>query len=433
MNLRRSACLVAAPFLLCWPLQAQQFHVVVDAQASSQSLQGSYGADLDASVIGDYDAATNPGGTRTVPGLFGGSGNNAIPMDLGLSGTLSSTQAPLGSFDLDLDRLAGTLVCSNLAVDLLGGGSATSDVSVDLLYSTFRTFAPDSLFPGGIPVTLPLGSQAISQGDLAQTAPAVGTLTPTGTLGQYLFLVSVPASITLTVDVNGSPTPVGPFDTLLPFSGTLDVTGAALSTSLSLNLAVQQTVLDPLPGFQITDIPFPVPTVLPAGGTANLLLNGTVAQGDVNVSWTANLVASGAAGCGFSSYCEVSPNTTGLPGLLAVSGSSTVADANLTLDATQLPTNVFGIFLMSPAQDRIALPAPGSGFLCMGSPFYRFSSQIVFSGAAGAVTFPLDFQNLPQGQTFQAGSTWNFQLWHRDSNPGPTSNTTRAVTVVFCP
>ncbi|HPF15372.1 MAG TPA: hypothetical protein PLJ12_14005, partial [Planctomycetota bacterium] len=99
----------------------------------------------------------------------------------------------------------------------------------------------------------------------------------------------------------------------------------------------------------------------------------------------------------------------------------------------QLPTNVFGIFLMSPAQDRIALPAPGSGFLCMGSPFYRFSSQIVFSGAAGAVTFPLDFQNLPQGQTFQAGSTWNFQLWHRDSNPGPTSNTTRAVTVVFCP
>ena len=30
-----------------------------------------------------------------------------------------------------------------------------------------------------------------------------------------------------------------------------------------------------------------------------------------------------------------------------------------------------------------------------------------------------------------AGETWNFQAWYRDANPGPTSNFTPSVSVLF--
>ena len=43
------------------------------------------------------------------------------------------------------------------------------------------------------------------------------------------------------------------------------------------------------------------------------------------------------------------------------------------------------------------------------------------------------WQNLPNNTTFQVGDSWNFQFWHRDNNPGVTSNTTAGVEVQICP
>jgi hypothetical protein len=30
-----------------------------------------------------------------------------------------------------------------------------------------------------------------------------------------------------------------------------------------------------------------------------------------------------------------------------------------------------------------------------------------------------------------AGETWNFELWYRDNNPGPTSNFSDGLTITF--
>ncbi len=119
---------------------------------------------------------------------------------------------------------------------------------------------------------------------------------------------------------------------------------------------------------------------------------------------------------------------------LIASGSLDVAQQDLTLSVSDLPLNEFGYFLMSPAQGWLTLPAPSQGVLCVGAPFYRLNSfsNILFTGATGSVSLALDFNALPQGQVFLPGSVWNFQLWHRDTNPISTSNTSTGLEVRFC-
>src|SRR6185503_19747846 len=84
--------------LLCAAARAQSFSFQV-AQAQSQvTLDSSFSLALPGSVIGDYDAVNNPGGTRTLPGLFGGSGNQPVPMDITFLTALAHQGAPSGSF-----------------------------------------------------------------------------------------------------------------------------------------------------------------------------------------------------------------------------------------------------------------------------------------------------------------------------------------------
>ncbi|MFT7679088.1 MAG: hypothetical protein ACI8QC_003087 [Planctomycetota bacterium] len=51
----------------------------------------------------------------------------------------------------------------------------------------------------------------------------------------------------------------------------------------------------------------------------------------------------------------------------------------------------------------------------------------------GTVLFQPDLANLPNNVTIQPGDSWIFQYWFRDANPTPTSNTSDAVVVTFCP
>ena len=433
MKFPHALSLVAVLALAMPFAEAQEFAVTLQPASSSSQIGGTYAVDLDTTVRGNFDAVTNPSGTQTRPGLIGGGGNQPIPVDMTVSGPVNHNGPASGTLTARLDRLAGTFACSELDWDLLGGQTAQSDVTLDLLYSTFRTITPNSTFFGGIPVQIPGGTQTIDQLSAVQSAPALGTLTLQGGPDQYAFQVLVPVEVSLTVTFNGAPTPVGPVPAVLPLMGTLQVQGAQVSMSVQVDQMVQQSVQDPLPGFALMDVPLPVPTVLPAGAVANLLLDGTVDQADLDWTIDLDLIASGTAQPGFSSYCEVNPNSTGLLGTLSLAGSLDVMQGDLTLTAQNLPVNVFGIYLMSPAQGRLALAPPAQGILCMGAPFFRFSDAIYFSGPSGSHSFAVPFGNLPQGQVFQAGSTWNFQAWHRDMNPGPTSNLTQAATVVFLP
>ncbi len=413
---------------------AQDLVFLIDPAVSTANVNADTSTALPGTVIGDFDATSNPTGTRTVPGLFGGGGNNAIPMDLALGTSTAFLGLPTGQFGLDFDSVGLTALVHDLDVDLLGGGSADSALILSMLYDTFRSFSPDSLYFGGFPIDVPLASQTLTDFRLLQVGPGVpAVLVPGANTGEFTFATAITAELSFNVDFQGQVTPVGPIPTLLPLAGTLTVTSAGMSAQLDFAQAMQQQILDPAPGFVITDAPLALPTILPPGETANLLLNATIASIDVDLATSVSLVAHSAPDRGFSTYCVANPNSTGFTGELLASGSADVTAANLTLTASRLPNNVNGLFFMS--QSRAEVPIFGSeGILCLGAPQIRFVGNIQNSGNAGAMSFSPDFAQLPQGTVFLPGSTWNFQLWHRDGSPiMTTSNTTNAAEVRFCP
>ncbi len=136
-----------------------------------------------------------------------------------------------------------------------------------------------------------------------------------------------------------------------------------------------------------------------------------------------------------SIYCApVVPNSTGLPGSVSASGSPIAALNDLTVTATDLPPSSFGYFIVSDTQGFVMNPAGSQGNLCVSGDIGRFIGQIQSSGPLGTISVVVDLDQIPQpnGPVMgSAGDAWNFQCWHRDANPGATSNFTNAVEVVL--
>ncbi|MCP3917546.1 MAG: hypothetical protein GY711_18535 [bacterium] len=132
-------------------------------------------------------------------------------------------------------------------------------------------------------------------------------------------------------------------------------------------------------------------------------------------------------------YCDVVPNSLGLEGMLTASGSNAAADNDVTLEATDLPPNQFGYFLVSPIQGFIQ-NVPGSvGNLCLGNPVGRYVQQIQNSGPAGAFSVQIDLTSTPMTPpvAVMPGETWNFQGWYRDFLVFQTSNFTNGYSILF--
>ena len=146
----------------------------------------------------------------------------------------------------------------------------------------------------------------------------------------------------------------------------------------------------------------------------------------------------GGGGGGFGvPYCTAVPNSTGAIGTTRGTGS-TVASANtVTLTAASLPTNSFGFFLTSRTQGFAQTPGGSSGNLCLGGSIGRYvgSGQILNSGSFGSFSLMLDLTQTPTPNGLvpvQAGETWNFTAWYRDSVGGSaTSNFTDGLSVAF--
>ena len=253
--------------------------------------------DFTGSLIGNYDAASNPTGTLTRPGLFGGSGNQPVPTSINLAAEGNSVTRPSGRFRVDVDSDALLINVSSLTVDLLGGGEIVSTLSAGFIYDTFRTFAPNSLFPGNIPIRLPLGEIAITvltADQLGPVAPAV--LTPLGQL-RYSFATAVPVLFTIEGNLLGEPAPLPPIPALLPLVGEIDLGIPAIQISWAIDQSqpLPPELLALIP--PIENQPFPVPTILPPGQTANLILNQTVTGGLAGLAQEATLIANGSRRC----------------------------------------------------------------------------------------------------------------------------------------
>lgn len=136
-------------------------------------------------------------------------------------------------------------------------------------------------------------------------------------------------------------------------------------------------------------------------------------------------------------YCLTATiNSTGLQGRIRAEGDVQATSNDVTLIAEQLPTNAFGIFLASEYQGHL-FPVRGSqGALCLGGFIGRFvgPGEVQYSGSLGSFQLGIDLNSIPTSLGFEsvsAGETWNFQAWHRDLNPTPTSNFTNGVSITF--
>jgi len=134
-------------------------------------------------------------------------------------------------------------------------------------------------------------------------------------------------------------------------------------------------------------------------------------------------------------YCATAPNSTGAAAALVPSGSSSLAAADLVLDASGLPANQFSLFILADDTDFVPGFGGSQGNLCIGGNLYRLNQSLQSSGAGGAVTLAVPYGQLPPGASIDAGETWYFQTWFRDTTAGgaATSNTTNGVEVTFYP
>jgi hypothetical protein len=151
---------------------------------------------------------------------------------------------------------------------------------------------PSSLYPGGVTIPVPVGNATVSTFTAAQTGTGVfGVLVPQKD-GSFQFNVAVPVNYTFVATALGQPVGDGaPTPGILPLTGRL-VEGATAVT-LALDVANSETTTQPVEAEPFTDIPLALPTVFPAGGTANLLLAGDVTSVTLATTLNASLDAAG--------------------------------------------------------------------------------------------------------------------------------------------
>ncbi len=138
-------------------------------------------------------------------------------------------------------------------------------------------------------------------------------------------------------------------------------------------------------------------------------------------------------------YCEVAvDNTTGFPASISAVGSLQAAANDLTLHAVSLPADQFSMFIAGPSQELMVSPGGSQGILCVGGGgsggFGRIADSLQLSGDTGSISYPLDLQHIPISvfpfeTAMQAGMTWNFQSWFRES--GGQSNFSNALSITF--
>ncbi|MEM6671811.1 MAG: hypothetical protein AAF726_03150 [Planctomycetota bacterium] len=138
-----------------------------------------------------------------------------------------------------------------------------------------------------------------------------------------------------------------------------------------------------------------------------------------------------------TNYCIANANSTGQPGVISAIGSSAALDNDVTLIASELPTNSFGYFLTSQVQGFVSMPGGSAGTLCLVGAIGRYTGagQIQSSGLLGRFALTLDLTVTPTPTGFvnvSPGETWYFQAWHRDAVGGQvTSNFTDGLQVDF--
>jgi hypothetical protein len=114
-----------------------------------------------------------------------------------------------------------------------------------------------------------------------------------------------------------------------------------------------------------------------------------------------------------TNFCSPAANSTGLPATVSFTGSTAIADNDVTLHVGPMPDG-FGFFFYG--QSTAPGTSVGNGVLCLGGSLFR-STPAFASG--NLLSTPFDLANPPvPAAAILSGSTWNFQLVFRDTEGG---------------
>lgn len=133
-----------------------------------------------------------------------------------------------------------------------------------------------------------------------------------------------------------------------------------------------------------------------------------------------------------SSYCTPSQNSTGSEARISALGSRFVADNDVYLVVTGVPTQRQGLFFLGLGQQDVAF-LNGCGRLCVTPPVVRRPVQ--FTSSSNTLQLRLDLTHPTVAPLVSPGSPTYFQAWFRDptgtsSCSGPT-NTTDGLRINF--
>lgn len=123
-------------------------------------------------------------------------------------------------------------------------------------------------------------------------------------------------------------------------------------------------------------------------------------------------------------YCALTPNQWTSGATIAATGSTDVAQNDLTLTVSNANPSGFGLFFYG--QGRAVNPV-GNGNICIAGGFSRLPA--VMTDATGFGAFTVDFTSLPV--PIQNGETWHFQYWLRDVG-GAGFNFSNGLEIEFC-
>lgn len=287
---RTSAVISTACILLGTPaVLGQSYEFAFNEESSEISRDFNVLIPFAGTMIGNYDAKTNPEGTRTVPGIIGGSGNNPISYEASFELSGGNTSAPAGGFDFEIDSSGLLATMSGLQIDVLGGSEDALDATLNLLYETFRTFSPTSLFPGGVEIPIPLGQIQLTSLMMIQSADASIAIVPGDGETSGTIVGMVPVDVTFTVvvldqEIGGMPLPM-----MLPIAGTIIENDNGAQIAFTTSFEYDESL--PSTGIPFEDVPIEMPTILPPGSFASLLLSGADSEGSTSGSWNIAIVA----------------------------------------------------------------------------------------------------------------------------------------------
>jgi hypothetical protein len=130
--------------------------------------------------------------------------------------------------------------------------------------------------------------------------------------------------------------------------------------------------------------------------------------------------------------CIVPPNSTGVAASLqAVTCGDATSQGQMQIRMTHLPPAEFGFVLMAPQGG--SFPVAGST-LCLGGEITRLNistTGIFKSDDTGYASRLVDWSEFPQGAMVLPGSTWHFQVMHRDQGLVTPFHLTHALAITF--